>query len=220
MEILSLSPQHAFASLHFGQWIGSLVFVGVRIAGAMTFAPFFRSDSISPQIKAGITVVLTALLYPTAQVVGASADMLGWTRLLLGEAIIGMLLGLALQLIFEAAQMAGQIVGIQTGFSLVTILDPQTQADTPVLAVFHQLMALLIFLRLHVDHWLLRGLAASFAYLPPGGGFVQPVSGVALLRAAGGIWIVAIEIAAPVLAATFVVDMALGFLGKPRHNCR
>lgn len=200
--------------LDFGQWMGSLVFVGARIAGAMSFAPFLGSDGIALPVKAGFTVALTALLYPVAGVVGVGGDMLGWMRVLFGEAMIGIVLGLALQLIFEAAQMAGQIVGIQTGFSLVTILDPQTQADTPVLAVFHQLVALLIFLRLNVDHWLLRGLAASFAYLPPGGGLAHRTLGAALLRSAGGIWLSAVEIAAPVLAATVVVDVALGFLGK------
>ncbi len=203
-----------FGPLNFEQWIGSLVFVGVRIAGLMSFAPFFGSDNIYRQIKAGFTLALTGLLYPVTGVVGAQADLLGWTRALLGEAMIGVLLGLALQLVFEAAQMAGQIVGIQTGFSLVTILDPQTQADSPVLAVIHQLVALLIFLRLNVDHWLLRGLAASFIFLPPGGGLANRALGAALLQAAGSIFLVAVEIAAPVLAATLVVDVALGFLGK------
>ncbi len=207
-EALRIGP------LNFQQWIGSLVFVGARIAGLMTFAPFLGGDNISPQVKAGFTVALTGLLYPVAGVVGVTGDMLGWARTFFGETMIGMVLGLALQLIFEAAQMAGQIVGIQTGFSLVTILDPQTQADTPVMSVVHQLMALLIFLRMNVDHWLLRALAASFVYLPPGGALANRALGGALLRAAGGIWLVAVEIAAPVLAATVVVDVALGFLGK------
>ncbi len=203
-----------FEPLDFERWIASLVFVGARIGGMMTFAPFFGSDGISIPVKAGFTLCLTALLYPVAGVVGVKGDMLGWTRVMVGEAMIGLLLGLALQLVFEAAQTAGQIVGIQTGFSLVTILDPQTQADTPVLTVLHQLLALLIFLQLHVDHWLLRGLAASFTYLPPGSGLGSALPGRALLHAAGGIWMVAVEISGPVLAATVVVDIALGFLGK------
>ena len=57
---------------------------------------------------------------------------------------------------------------MQAGFSLVSILDPQTQADSPVISTFIQLITLVIFLQLNVHHWLLRGLAASFAYLPPG----------------------------------------------------
>jgi flagellar biosynthetic protein FliR len=200
--------------LHLDQMIAAVVFVGARIAGMMTFAPFLGSEGISLQVKAGFTVALTALLYPVSGVVGLESDLLGWVRVAVGEAVIGLLLGLILQCIFEAAQVAGQIVGIQTGFSLVTILDPQSQADTPVLTIFHQLLVLLIFIRLGVDHWLLRGLAASFAYLPPGRVFSGPALRSALLHEAGLMWLVGLEIAAPVLAATFLVDVALGFLGK------
>jgi flagellar biosynthesis protein FliR len=200
--------------LHFDQVVAALLFVGVRIAGVMSFAPFLSGDTIAPQVKAGFTLALTALLYPAVGIVGVSLGTAGWVRVVATEALIGLLLGLALQFIFEAAQVAGQIVGVQTGFSLVTLLDPQTEADTPVLTIFHQLIALLIFLQLHVEHWLLRGLAASFSYLPPGSAFSNPALGAALLHAAGGIWLVGVEIAAPVLAATLISDVALGFLGK------
>ena len=63
--------------------------------------------------------------------------------------------------------MAGQILGFQLGYSLVNVIDPQTQVDTPVLSVFHQAVVLLLFLQLGVHRWLLRGLAKSFEYLPP-----------------------------------------------------
>jgi flagellar biosynthesis protein FliR len=114
----------------------------------------------------------------------------------------------------EAAQMAGQILGVQAGFSLVSILDPQTQADSPVISTFIQLVTLLIFLELNVHHWLLRGLAASFSYLPPGSVSLNLGVTTALLRAAGAIWLVGLQIAAPVVVATLLIDVTLGFLAK------
>ena len=85
-----------------------------------------------------MTLSLTALLYPVCA--GADAERLahsgrlGWVEMAVSEKlVIGLLLGLTLQFVFEAAQFAGQIVGMQIGFSLVNILDPQTQVDTPVL---------------------------------------------------------------------------------------
>jgi flagellar biosynthesis protein FliR len=200
--------------LNLEQVVAALVFVGARIAGVMTFAPFLSSDSIATLVKVGFTVVLTALLYPVAGVAGLKVDALGWVRVVIGEFVIGLVLGGTLQFIFDAVAGAGQIIGVQTGYSLITILDPQTQADTPVLSIFHQLVTLLIFLQLNVHHWVLRGLAASFAYLPPGTVLSSRMLSAVLLRAAGAIWLVALEISAPVVAATLVVDVALGFLGK------
>jgi flagellar biosynthetic protein FliR len=200
--------------LKFEHLMTAALFVGARVGGLMIFPPFFGSDAIPMPVKAGLTVALTGLLYPVYGPAGLQADGLGWLRILGGEVLAGLLLGLALQFVFEAAQFAGQVAGVQTGFSLITILDPQTQADTPVLALFQQLIVLLIFLQLNVHHWLLRGLAASFAYLPPGKVVASLPATLGLLREAGGIWLAGFQIAAPVVMATLVADVALGFLAR------
>jgi|SRR5581483_10128787 len=196
------------------QIVTAAAFTGVRIGGVMVFAPFTGSDSISAPVKAVLTLALTALIYPVTPVVAIDTGTLGWTRIVAGEAVIGLALGLLLQFSFEAAQFAGQLFGMQTGFSLVTLLDPQSRADSPSLAVFTRLMALLIFLQLDVHHCMLRGVAASFSYLPPGqiGGLGLLSAG--MLRSAAGLWLAGLQMAAPVLAATLLVDIALGLVGK------
>ncbi len=180
----------------------------------MVFAPFTGSEAISAPVKAVLTVLLTALIYPVSPVMAIAASATAWMKIVAGEAVIGIALGLLLQLVFEAAQFAGQMFGIQTGFSLVTLLDPQTQADSPSLAVFTQLMVLMLFLEMNVHHWILRGVASSFAYLPPGAlnNFRALTAGV--FQAAGGLWLAGVQMAAPVIAATLLVDITLGFIGK------
>jgi flagellar biosynthetic protein FliR len=201
-------------SLDIEQIVTAIGFAGVRIGGLMLFAPFTGSEAISAPVKVCLTIALTALVYPVLPVSGLSADAMGWIRVAAGEAVIGMALGLLLQFVFEAAQFAGQIFGIQTGFSLVTLLDPQTQADSPSLAVFMQLMAVLLFLEMNVHHWVIRGLVASFAYLPPGALSNLRLLTSGIFHAAGGLWLAGLQIAAPVLAATLLVDVTLGFVGK------
>jgi flagellar biosynthetic protein FliR len=200
--------------LSLDQFVSAAVFAGVRIGGMMIFPPFFGSQAIPLQIKAALTVALTALLYPVYGTLALKTDAVGWVRIVAGELVVGLFLGLSLQFVFEAALAAGQIIGVQTGYSLITILDPQTQADTQVLSIFQQLTTLLIFLQLNVHHWLLRGLAASFTYLPPGSAVANGAATFGLLRAAGGIWLVALQIAMPVIAATLLCDLALGFMAK------
>ncbi len=200
--------------LELDQWIAAVVFVGLRIGGVMIFPPFLGSGAIPLPVKAGLTLAITALLYPVVGVVGIQASPVGWARAVITETVIGLMLGMTMQFIFDAAQFAGQVIGVQTGFSLITILDPQTQADTPVLGIFQQLVALLIFFQLNVHHWLLRGLAASFTYVPPGASLTHGAAVEGLMHAAGGIWLAGLEIAAPVIVATMVADVALGFLGK------
>ncbi len=188
--------------------------VGLRISALLLFAPFFSSQGVPAQVKAGITIALTVLLFPAVASAQVAPAQTHWLGLIFGELGIGMILGLTLQLVIEAALAAGQLIGVQAGYSLVTLLDPQTQADTPVLATLSQLIALLIFLQMNVHHWLLRGVAASFSYLPPGGAIWHAQIAKFLLRAAGGIWLSALQIAAPVLVVTMLVDISMGFVAK------
>lgn len=200
--------------LHLDAVVVAALLVGLRVGGLMLSAPFLSSPGIPISQKAGLTLALTALLYPVSGTTTLALGHPGWVEMAMAETGLGLLLGLAAQFVVEGAQLAGQLVGFQAGYSLVTLLDPQTQADTPVMSTFHELLALLIFLELGVDRWLLRGLAASFSYLPVGAALARLRTGAGLLEAAGGIWLLGMQLAAPVVVATMVVDVGLGFLAK------
>jgi flagellar biosynthetic protein FliR len=188
--------------------------IGLRAGGVMTFAPFFGSDAIPARVKAGFTLVLTVMLYGVCPVPEMQLTTFGWARMAISEAVVGLMMGLSVQLIFEGMQLAGQLAGAQLGFSLAAIIDPVTNIDTPVLAVFHQTVAMLIFLQLNVHHWLLRGIVRSFDYLPVGSAVVTLVTVRELFRISGAMWLIGVQIAAPILIATLLLDVAIGFLSK------
>ncbi len=194
--------------------ITQAVFVGVRIGMLMVFAPFFGSLSVPARVKAALTVALTALLYPVYAPHTLDFNGLNWCSVVAGEVVVGLILGLTLTFVFEGAQLAGQMLGFQLGYSLVNVIDPQTQVDTPVLSTFQQAVVLLLFLQLGVHHWLLRGLAKSFEYLPPGVARATPAATGELLHAAAAMLVVAVQIAAPALIATLLADIVLGLIGR------
>jgi flagellar biosynthetic protein FliR len=188
--------------------------VGARVSGLMIFAPFFGNSAIPIRIKAILAIGITVVLYPAyAERVGV-ITLMQWPGVVTRELVLGMVIGLAANFVFEAAQTAGQILGVQMGYSLVNILDPQTQVDTTVVSLFHQTVAFLLFLQLDVHHWILRGIARSFEYLAPGSLSLNRGLGVELLHGAASVLSTGLQIAAPVLAATLVADVILGFLGK------
>jgi flagellar biosynthetic protein FliR len=186
----------------------------VRLTGLMLFAPWFGNAAIPARIKAGLVLSLTLLLAPTVgQGVGAYA-MDKWPMLVLTEFLIGVGMGIATNIVFEAAQLAGEVLGVQMGYSLVNILDPFTQVDTKVIPLFYQSMVLLLFLRLDVHYWLLKAIGNSFLYLPPG---TTPLSGLfssTIIGTGGMLFGLGLQIAAPVLCATLATDILLGMLGK------
>ncbi|MGA9938505.1 MAG: flagellar biosynthetic protein FliR, partial [Candidatus Acidiferrales bacterium] len=188
--------------------------LGLRVAGLMSFAPFLGSTSISARFKAALTVAFTILLYPIcAPQIGqvTSLTTSNWFDIVLSESCLGLLMGLTVQFVFEGAQFAGQFASIQMGLSLITILDPQTQADTPVISVFFQTIALFIFLQLNVHHWMIRAIAESYALVPVGSVTLSAPLMREFFHVAGSMWIIGIEIAGPIVLATMVVDLSLKF---------
>ncbi len=206
--------RNSMDSLHPDQLLAAAVFIGARIAGLMVYCPFLGSSAIPMPLKASLTLLVTALVYSLHGPMQVDLDSWHLVGVGLSEVGIGLLLGLTANFMMEAPMMAGQILGVQMGYSLATLFDPQTQADTPVMAELHRLAALLIFLQLNVHHWLLRAVVESFAYLPAGASPATLAATSGLLHAASAIFLAGVQIAAPGLAATLVADVGLGFLGK------
>lgn len=196
------------------QVLAHAVPIALRTGGLMTFAPFFGNAAVTARVKVALTVFLTYLLYPICRVSPMPLTITSCARISLEEAIVGLLMGLAVQVVFEGVQIAGQVAGMQLGFSLASIIDPQTNIDTPVLAVFQNVIALLIFLELNVHHWIIRGLVKSFDYLPAGHLEINSSAATQFVRALGAMWLIGVQIAAPVLLATMAVDMTLALTSK------
>ena len=194
--------------------ITGLLTISVRLSGLMLFAPFFGSAAIPVRIKAIFVLACSLLLYSRVGSSLSAGSPAAWPLLVFTEFLIGAGIGIATNIVFEAVQLAGQVLGIQMGYSLVNILDPQSQVDTPVVSMFYQSIALLLFLQLDVHLWLLRALGNSFRYLPPGSAHINSLFTAAIFKTAGEIFSLGVQIAAPVLSATLAADIILGVLGK------
>jgi flagellar biosynthetic protein FliR len=200
--------------LSLEQNLAAWMIAGARVTGVIIAAPFLGSLSVPVQIKIGLGFIFTMMLVPLVSSPATSLPASALVAVLVGEVVIGFLLGFTLQFFFEAALVAGHALGIQMGYSLASVINPDSQADSPVMASFHELIVLLLFIQLHVPHWLLRGLGRSFLYLPPGNFTLTGPAMSVFLQFTGGLWVAAVQIAAPVLVATMFADVALGFLGK------
>jgi flagellar biosynthesis protein FliR len=188
--------------------------ISVRVTGLMLFAPFFGSMAIPPRVKAAFVIAFSVLLYPVLSPKFVAVAPSNWPTLVIHELLVGAAIGIATNLVFDAVQMAGQVLSAQMGFSLVSLLDPQTQADSTVMAMFHQTVAMLIFLRLDVHLWLLHALGRSFQLLPPSSTGLSGAFAMATVRAAGTVFALGMQMAAPVFSATLLTDIVLGLLGK------
>jgi flagellar biosynthetic protein FliR len=185
----------------------------VRVSGMVAFAPFFSSNALPMRTKAVFVVLVAFLLAPLVASLPGAQVSLGYAPLL-GELGVGLIYGLVLALLNEMLLFAGQIAGMQFSFSLVNLLDPNSSVQTPLLGDLFQLMGTLVLITAGLDRILLASLVRSFRAVPLGGFAMQPVTTVALVRSVAGVFLAAVELAAPILAATMMAEVAVSLLGK------
>lgn len=194
-------------------YMSAMTLALVRISGIFVFAPFFSAQALPMRAKAILAGAITYLIAPLVATLPGTNVSLGFTSIL-GELAVGLVYGLSLVLLQEMLLFAGQIVGMQLSFSLVNLLDPASSIQTPLMGELFQLLGTLVIITSGLDRILIASFVRSFHAVPLGGYALPPATAMALVHAAGGIFLAAIELAAPVLAATMLIEFSIGLMGK------
>jgi len=193
-----------------------------RISGIFSAAPFFRSRNIPTYAKAGISLLLSYIVYPAVFSARTPLPdaMPAYVALVAGEFLLGLIFGFVSSLIMQAVQMAGHILDLQIGFGMVNIFDPQFGQPIPLLGNFKYILALMVFLATNGHHMLLSALVASFKLVPVTGVAIPASLAGFILDLVSGAFTIAFKISVPVLVSLVLADVAFGILARtmPQMN--
>ncbi|MBE9487471.1 MAG: flagellar biosynthetic protein FliR [Chloroflexi bacterium] len=187
-----------------------------RVGSMMAAIPVFSGGQLPPQMRVGIAVLFSLLIYPTVQgfIPEQSFSIIELALLLAQETILGLLVGFLAQLVFMAAEFAGSLIGYQMGFAAANVFDPTTQRQVALISQFQGVFAILLFLALDVHHLFFAAIVASFEMLPPGtlnlaGGAIPMV-----MEVANHSLVLSIQLVAPILALLILSNLTLGVLSR------
>jgi flagellar biosynthetic protein FliR len=119
-----------------------------------------------------------------------------------------------LSLLNEMLLFAGEIIGMQLSFSAVNLLDPTSSIQTPLMSDLFQMMGTLVLITAGLDRIVLASLVRSFHAVPLGSYALAPLTAHELVQVSGGIFLAAVELAAPILASTILMEIAVALLSK------
>lgn len=194
----------------------------IRVSVILFLFPFFSSRVIPVLTKAGLALIITVILYPVIDTaLGAfPATLWGMTRMVLSELIVGMILGLLVQMFFEGVMIMGQTVGFQTGFAIANILDPQSGMQVSILSNMAYLVAMVLFLLLNGHHILLGAMRESFEIIGVGSLNLNKQIFERVIATSADMFVIAIKIGAPAIAALLFTMVAFGLITKliPQMN--
>jgi len=226
--------------LHYGP---VFLLIAARAIAMIETAPLLSSEAIPQVVKlalAGFTafaVMPTAAVFVVGPAAGAATGSVmvpgqggiaflsdlryepfsfRFLLLLIGEGIIGIIIGFFLTLIFAAFSTAGQFFSLQMGFGASETFDPLAQVENPLMGQYLNLVSMLIFL-------VVGGFQKLFL-----GGFWRSVQSLSIasliegrepvisLLAAGlpRLFMDAIIISLPILGTLFLVSLTTGLISK------
>lgn len=199
-----------------------LFLIFLRVSAIVMTVPFFGSKNVPFLFKAGLAVSISILLF---QVVKPSYSpfqpgMVPFVIGAVGEVMIGIIIGLAVNLVFAGIKLAGQLAGFQMSFAIANVVDPVTGQQISVIGETYHFFAMVVFLTINGHHALISSIAESFRFVPIFGVNISGALADRFLALAGNMFVIAVKVGAPVIVALLLTTVALGLVARtvPQMN--
>ncbi|MEE8573786.1 MAG: flagellar biosynthetic protein FliR, partial [Thermodesulfobacteriota bacterium] len=190
-------------------------FVFIRVMAIFVMIPFIGSRTVPMQVKLGLGVVMALLITPTiTETVHMPATVLGVSFLVFKELLIGFVLGIVANFVFTAFEMAGQLAGIQMGFSVANVIDPQSGAQLSIVAQFYNIVGIFLFFALNTHLVFISGIKESFELIGPYSFGLTEGLFDGVLAMSSDMFVVALKLAAPISVAILLANLAMGVLAR------
>jgi flagellar biosynthetic protein FliR len=194
--------------------LAALLLGTARATGFVLLAPPFNSRSIPAPVKGAFAMALAVLL--STQIAPGLPDITAGFLVVsaVTEVVIGAGLGFVVQVLFNAVQMAGDLIDVTGGFSLQPAYDPLSMSQTASIGRLHYLLAITLLFTSGGHLMIVKGFATSYVGLPVGGDVPTDQLASVLLTACSMMFLAALQIAGPMVAVLLLADVALALLSR------
>nr|WP_237022478.1 flagellar biosynthetic protein FliR [Herbaspirillum frisingense] len=151
-------------------WVATVFLVATRLAAALLMTPVLYAFPMPALIRVLLIIAISTLFvfaFPGMRIMG-DLSVGSLIVSVLGEVMLGAVLGLSIMLAFSAFSVAGALLDVQIGYGIAQVIDPATRRQIPILTSLFNQVSVLVFFLVNGHHALLRGLAYSFERFPRG----------------------------------------------------
>jgi flagellar biosynthetic protein FliR len=196
-------------------WVGSYVWVLVRVAALLMVVPIFGARGVPKRWRILAALVFSLIIAPTLPPV-PTIDPLSVAGILLvaQQIIIGVTMGFVLGLIVSSFVVAGESMALGMGLGFAQTVDPQNGVSVPIVSQFLTVVATLLFISLDGPALIVKMLADSFVWLPIAPVGLSPETFWRVVGFGQSMFINAILIALPVIISLLMVNLAMGVITR------
>jgi flagellar biosynthetic protein FliR len=203
--------------IHLTNWL--MVFL--RASSMLSVFPVFSARNFPVQLRlalGGLLAGMVAATLPDKAV--QAADFWGLAGQMAIEVGMGLMIGFACRLVFFALEIAGSIISTEIGLSMPPGINPLNDAPMTTTAAILYYLAAMLWLSLDMHHWMLIAFKKTYDYAPIGTAHLSQALVMDMVARTGGIFAIALQMAAPLLAVSFIISLIFAVLGRavPQMN--
>lgn len=191
-----------------------------RISGFFVSVPLFSTKQLPVMHRVAFSAFLAYYaMFTLTEPVQMSDEFI---LQVVYEVLIGLSIGILINILFFAPQIAGGVIDVQLGLAMASTYDPMFGGQSPLIGRFYYIFTLFILLSSNLHLLLIDGIYYSFQIYPPGQPMINftEASLMMAVKVVAMTMMVALQLALPMMASLLLVDLALGFLAKsaPQFN--
>jgi len=199
----------------FIQYYSQLIWPLARISGLFLSMPLISSTMLPRRIRALFTLAIAFVCAPLISPQMSFLNFQGSFILIAAqEVLLGIVMGFAIQIVFQIFILAGQIVAMQAGLGFATMIDPTSRASVPLLGQLYLFMVSLLFLALDGHIATLGALLDSFQQFPVGKMSWHFESILGLIKMSGWMFKQGVLVALPAILSMLIVSFTFGIMTK------
>ncbi len=193
-----------------------LLAIIVRIGIVLFMLPVFNSSGVPHAVKGLIIISFSVMLFPVVRqnIRPIPFELIPLAAVVFDELIFGVFFALSMLLIFSAFEFAAELIDFEMGFGFAQTAAPQGRARISVLSAFAQLLAIMIFLSINGHLIVIKVLVHSFKTIPVGSFVLSAGLFRRMILLSGMLFVLAVKLAAPVLAALILSHVGMGLMSK------
>ncbi|HPF25479.1 MAG TPA: flagellar biosynthetic protein FliR [Steroidobacteraceae bacterium] len=195
-------------------WLAQGFWPFVRIGACFMVAPVFAARYVPARVRIALALAVTLLVAPLVSVPDVPPFSAAGVAVTAQQLLIGLSLGFALQLVFDALTLGGQVLANSMGLSFALNQDPLRGSGTPAIGQFYTILVTMTFLALGGHLALIEILAQGFQSLPLGGTGLGRDSLWSLVLWGGTLFAGAVTIALPGVTALLIVNLSFGVMSR------
>lgn len=194
-----------------------------RVSCFVFIAPFFSIKNTPARVRLGLSFFMAMLLYQALSPAEAIIydTVMEYAIIVMKEAVAGLLIGLGANVCTSIVNFAGAVADMETGLSMVTLMDPTTRENTSITGAFYQYVLMLMMIASGMYRYLFSALADTFELIPINGVVFHAESLVnSVIQFMSDYIIIGFRIVLPVFCVILLLNSILGVLAKvsPQMN--